>query len=134
MSLRAKGEAISLIGTGIDLVEIERFKKTLERYGEKFLSKIYTDCEKNYCCSRRNFHEHFAARFCAKEAVRKAFGNHSASLRWQDVEVENDAAGKPVIKLFGKAKALAGSIGIKEILVTISHSRRYAIAQAIILT
>ena len=123
----------ALIGTGIDLVEIERFQKALERYGEKFLSKIYTDCERNYCKDRRNSHEHLAARFCAKEAVRKAFGNHSSSLRWRDVEVENDRGGKPVIKLFGKARVLAGSIGIKEILVTISHSRRYAVAQAILI-
>jgi len=124
----------NLIGTGIDLVEIERFEKVLKRYGEKFVSKIYTDHEKDYCHERRNFHEHLAARFCAKEAVRKAFGTYSSSLRWRDVEVENDRGGKPVIKLSGKAQSLAGSIGIKEILVTISHSRRYAVAQAILIT
>jgi holo-[acyl-carrier protein] synthase len=123
----------ALLGTGIDLVEIERFQNVLKRYGERFLSRIYTECERNYCRDRRNFHEHLAARFCAKEAVRKAFGNFSSSMRWLEVEVENDIGGKPVIKLSGKARALADSIGIKEIFVTISHSRRYAVAQAILL-
>lgn len=122
-----------LIGTGIDLVEIERFQKVMERYGEKFLSRIYTECERNYCKERRNSCEHLAARFCVKEAVRKAFGNYAVSLRWLDVEVENDSRGKPTVRLSGKARELADSIGIGDIFVSISHSRRYAVAQAILI-
>ncbi len=123
-----------LVGTGIDLVEIKRFEDILKRYGEKFLSRIYTEGERNYCRERRNHHEHLAARFCAKEAVRKAFGNHSSSLRWLEIEVKNDTRGKPLINLTGQARALAVSLEIREILVTISHSRRYAVAQAILIS
>lgn len=124
---------MDIIGSGIDIVEVERFQRVLFRYGERFLSRIYTVCERDYCNERRNFYEHLAARFCAKEAVRKAFGNYSQALRWRDVEVENDTLGKPEVRLSGNARKIAIAAGINRILVTISHSRNYAVAQAILL-
>ena len=123
----------NLLGTGIDLVEISQLKKAVSRYGDKFLQRIYTERERAYCRDRRNNYEHLSARFAAKEAVRKAFGHYSSGLKWLEVEVENDGGGKPTINLSGQAKALAESIGLKEILVTISHSRRFAVAQALLI-
>lgn len=123
----------SLIGTGIDLVEVERLKRAVSRYGQRFLSRVYTEQELSYCRERRFLYEHLAGRFAAKEAVRKAFGPHTSGLRWQEVEVENDNAGKPVIHLTGEAYRLAFTLRLKEILITVSHSRRFAVAQVILL-
>lgn len=124
---------MSLIGSGIDLVDVAQLKKTVSRYGDRFLQRIYTERERAYCRERRNNYEHLSGRFAAKEAVRKAFGHYSSGLRWLEVEVKNDGGGKPLIKLYGDARTLAESIGVNEILVTISHSRRFAVAQALLL-
>ncbi|MCK4593265.1 holo-ACP synthase, partial [bacterium] len=92
-------------GIGLDLVEVERFRRGHREGGIEFTEEVFTPAEVRYCHSQARYWEHFAARFAAKEAVAKALGR---SLRWQEVEVRNDARGKPVLFLHGRAKELAG--------------------------
>ncbi len=87
-----------IIGTGIDIVEIDRFKESVKKYGSSFLKKIFTSNEISYSRKRRFSDQHFAARFATKEAVLKAFGDEPGTIRkWTDIEVSNDKNGKPLV-------------------------------------
>ncbi len=114
---------------GVDIVEIERIEKMQERYGEKFLSRIYTATEIEYCRKKKNKGS-FAARFATKEAVFKCTGlGLGKGMAWKDVEVVNDEKGKPEIRLYGKtAELLAG----KTLHLSLSHSREAAIAMVVV--
>ena len=119
-------------GIGIDIIEIERIKEAINKGGERFVRRIFTDIEINYCNKKRLKYQHFAVRFAAKEAVFKAIGTGwQKGVRWVDVETLNDKLGKPMINLFGKTKKLAEKMKIKKIYVSFSHSANYAIAQII---
>ncbi|HAV42465.1 TPA: holo-[acyl-carrier-protein] synthase [bacterium] len=124
---------MTIFGTGIDLVEIKRFADVVDRFGERFLKRVFTESELAYCLSRPNFEMHLAARFAAKEAVSKALGTGWGSFSWRDIEVNNDPSGAPKVNLSGgAAKIFAESKG-EGMLISISHTKDMAIAQAIII-
>ena len=117
-------------GIGVDLVEVDRMRQTVEEYGERFLDKVFTSTELKYSRSRKNVHHHLAARFAAKEAFSKAFATGwSGPFRWRDIEVSNDPAGKPAITVYGEMKK---QLGDSQILLSISHSERAVVAVVLI--
>lgn len=123
-----------IFGAGVDIVEVFRMRDAVEKWGENFLSKIFTNREIKYSNSKRFSCQHFAARFAAKEAVVKAFGEPRKSpLKWTDIEVLNDEEGKPVIKFHGDAMELKKRKKVDDIILSMSHSKNYAVANVILL-
>jgi holo-[acyl-carrier protein] synthase len=123
-------EVWGVLTTGVDLVEIVRIERTLERYGDRFLARVFTPNEVLYCHGRV---PELAARFAAKEAVSKALGVGMRVLardgiHWQDVEVIGDRRGKPFVRLSGRAAERAGELELTEWAVSLSHTREHAIA------
>jgi holo-[acyl-carrier protein] synthase len=117
---------------GVDVIEVKRIKSAVDRWGETFLKKIFTDSEIEYSRRYRFYFEHLAARFAAKEAVYKAFGDGKLNdIRWKEIEITNDGFGKPVANLHGNAKA---ALGKNRVVLSISHTRNYAVANAAIVT
>jgi holo-[acyl-carrier protein] synthase len=113
---------------GTDIIEIARIKDAMERWGERFLHRVYTESELSlYGRSPQSL----AARFACKEAVMKLLGAESKGLSWQDIETLSSPGGKPYLNLYRRAKNEANKLGIKEIAVSLAHSREYAIAAAI---
>ena len=110
---------------GVDIIEIERVEAALGRFGERFLGRIYTAVEVAFC--RGRVHE-LAARFAAKEAVMKALGTGARGVAWREIEVLPNHRGKPLVYLYGRAKARAERIGLSGLDVSLSHSREYAVA------
>ena len=120
-------------GSGIDIVEITRFRKAKKKRGKIFLNKIFTENEVNYSKKKRFQDQHLAARFAAKEAVLKAFGDKISSIHnWRDIEILNDKSGRPFIKFHGSAKRLKSKEKIKDIVLSMSHCKKYAVATAIL--
>lgn len=117
-------------GIGVDIIEIARIRRSIEAAGDGFLEKVFTAGEIAYCKSKHNMHQHFAARFAAKEAVGKALSTGwSGEFRWKSVEVMNDASGQPRVSLHGTLKDhLAGTT----ILVSLSHSESHVVAMVVI--
>lgn len=116
------------ISVGVDIIEISRVAATVERFGDRFLKRIYTDGEIAYCRGRA---PQLAARFAAKEAVMKALGTGTRGVGWQEVEVTRERTGEPGIQLHGRAAARAEKLGIDRLALSISHSREYAIASVV---
>ncbi len=110
---------------GVDIIEIGRVEAALGRFGERFLGRVYTAVEVAFC--RGRVHE-LAARFAAKEAVMKALGTGARGLAWREIEVLPNHRGKPLVYLYGRAKARAERIGLSGLDVSLSHSREYAVA------
>jgi holo-[acyl-carrier protein] synthase len=118
-----------LIGTGVDLVEVERIAHSIERFGERFLRRIYTENEIAYCTRRRSSAESFAARFAAKEAGAKALGTGiSRGVTWKEFQVERLPGGRPTLALRGRAQALAATLGVKNIALSLTHTGTLAMA------
>jgi holo-[acyl-carrier protein] synthase len=118
-----------LIGTGVDLIEIERIEHSIERYGERFLRRIYTDHEIAYCTSKRSSAESFAARFAAKEAGAKALGTGiSRGVTWIEFQIARQPGGRPVLELRGRAAVLARELGVKTISLSLTHTGNLAMA------
>lgn len=118
-----------LIGTGVDLIEIERIAHSIERYGERFLRRIYTDHEIAYCRSKRSSAESFAARFAAKEAGAKALGTGiSRGVTWIEFQIARQPGGRPVLELRGRAALLARELGVKTISLSLTHTGNLAMA------
>jgi holo-[acyl-carrier protein] synthase len=116
---------------GIDLIEIKRIKKAKERWGKRFLERIYTPRELAYCSKKMYPEGSLAGRFAAKEAVMKALGTGlTLGVSWKDIEIVNDNKGKPEVFLYRKTKKILGN---KKVLVSISHTKEDAIAQAILI-
>ncbi len=113
---------------GVDIIEIERIAATLERFGERFLQRVYTEDEAVYCRGRA---AQLAARFAAKEAVMKALGSGTRGVGWREVEVRRKRSGEPEIALHGRAAVRAAELGIGRFAVSLSHSRRYAVASVV---
>jgi len=118
-------------GTGIDIVEITRIEKVMERKGESFLRRVFTAREIAYCCRSGRPAPRLAARFAAKEAVLKALGLGLRRVKWTDIEIGRDELGKPLVMLCGQAAAIAAERGISELHLSLTHSRDYAAAQVI---
>ena len=115
---------------GIDLVDIARIQRAVERRGERFLKRIFTERERAYCRKKRNEYGSLAARFAAKEAVFKAIGTGwSMGVKWTDVEVVNDVLGKPEVILRGKVKEI---VGARTVAISLTHTREYAQAVAVL--
>lgn len=113
---------------GTDIIEIARIKQAMERWGEHFIRRVYTEPELSLYGKNP---PSLAARFASKEAVMKLLGAGKNGISWQDIETLAYANGKPLVKLYGRAQIEANKLGIKEIAVSLSHSRNYAIAAAI---
>ncbi|MBU1808891.1 MAG: holo-ACP synthase [Candidatus Omnitrophica bacterium] len=119
---------------GVDIIEIHRMKDSVKKWGKSFLTKIFTPREIKYSTARRFSHQHFAARFAAKEAVVKAFGEpNKHPIRWTDIEVLNDKEGKPVIEFHNDALKLKKKKKVGGVVVSMSHSDNYAIANVILM-
>src|SRR3989337_2235036 len=110
---------------GVDVIEIERVEAALARFGERFLRRVYTAEEAAFC--RGRVHE-LAARFAAKEAVMKALGTGAKGVAWREIEGLPNHRGKPLVYLYGRARARAERIGLAGLDVSMSHSREYAVA------
>ncbi len=122
-----------VLGIGTDLAEVARIRHSMERYGDRFLNRIYTEAERAYALSKANAAERFAARFAAKEAGMKAIGTGwRHGVTWQDFEVVNERSGKPVLRLTGVAKRIAAELGVKRISISMTHTADMAFAVVIL--
>ncbi|MFZ1290035.1 MAG: holo-ACP synthase [Melioribacteraceae bacterium] len=120
-----------IFGIGIDIIEIERVKKSVEKFDDLFLNKIYTSTELEYCLKKKNKYQHLAARFAAKEAIAKALATGwSKGFRWKDIEIFNESSGMPNVKLHGKLQKFLGKD--KLLKISMSHSESYVTCFAII--
>jgi holo-[acyl-carrier protein] synthase len=118
-----------VVGLGTDLAEISRVARSIERFGERFLERIYTSGEIEYCMRKKGFAESFAARFAAKEAGAKALGTGiSRGVSWQEFEVLRAPSGKPSLHLSGRAAELAAELGVVRVALSLTHSREFAMA------
>src|SRR6202034_2919561 len=122
-----------IVGTGIDIAEVPRIRQSIERFGQRFLQRVFTAGEIQYCDWKANRFERYAARFAAKEAAMKALGtgwNHG--VRWRDCEVVRLPGGRPTIAFHGIAAEFAAKLGMKNAALSISHTAEQAIAQVIL--
>ena len=124
---------MNIIGIGIDATDLPRVADLVERYGDRFLRRVFTDGEIAYCTKRHNPVPHLAGRFAAKEAAMKALGTgHSRGVLWKDIEVVR-GGGPPRLALHGGAARRAGEMGVTQSMVTITHSESLALAQVLLL-
>lgn len=122
-----------IIGTGIDIIEIVRIKAAIERGNQRFVQRVFTPAEQNYCNAHHLKEIHYAGRFAAKEAALKALGTGWAGrMRWVDVEILSQKSGPPILKLTGAAQERCHALGAIFQHVTISHSQEYAVAMVIL--
>ncbi|MBI5085238.1 MAG: holo-[acyl-carrier-protein] synthase [Acidobacteria bacterium] len=122
-----------ILGTGIDLAEVPRIRAAIERYGARFIQRIYTPAEIAYVERKANKYERFAARFAAKEAGMKAIGTGwRMGVRWQDFEVTNLRSGRPTLTLHGVAKKVADYYGVTAIHLSLTHTEQYGQAFVIL--
>jgi holo-[acyl-carrier protein] synthase len=125
--------ASAILGIGLDLEEVPRIREAIERHGERFLARVYTDRERAYVENKANRYERYAARFAAKEAGMKALGTGwDRGVRWRDVEVVNDAHGRPRLEFHGRAREHADAQHCGAIHLSLSHSRGHAVAQVVL--
>jgi holo-[acyl-carrier protein] synthase len=123
---------MSIFGIGTDIVECLRIAQMIERHGELFITRVYTQHEIEYCQSRKQGTQHFAGRWAAKEAVLKALGTGwRRGISWRDVEIRNERSGSPTVALRGGARDYMDQQKISQVLVSISHCRTHATAYAI---
>ncbi len=122
-----------VIGTGIDIVDINRIERLMARWGDVFLDRVFTEKEIVWCQRRTRPPECFAIRFAAKEAFLKAIGwGLRNGIQWTDIEVENDLMGKPSFSFHRKAKEVLENLRIQKALLTLSHDRPYAVAHVLL--
>jgi len=118
-----------LVGTGVDLVDVPRIARSIERFGDRFLSRVFTADEIAYCRAKAAFAESFAARFAAKEAGAKALGTgiqHGVS--WKELEVRRLPGKRPTLHLSGRARAIAGQLGVARVSLSLTHTAALAMA------
>jgi holo-[acyl-carrier protein] synthase len=124
-----------VVSIGTDIIECVRIAQMIEKHGEIFLQRVFTQREIVYCSSRKAATQHYAGRWAAKEAALKVLGTGWAKgIQWTDVEVVNEASGAPKLVITGKAAVIARELGIREVIISISHCRSYATAFATGLT
>ncbi|MDR1190605.1 MAG: holo-ACP synthase [Verrucomicrobiales bacterium] len=125
----------TILGTGLDLVECDRIRASVEKFGEQFLAKVFLPAERDYAKRQRFPHRHLAARFAAKEAVGKAFGTGlGARLGWRDIEVKRDVDGRPFIQLHANGEELLRRRGGGRVMLSLTHTEHYAAATALIVS
>ncbi|WP_433971074.1 holo-ACP synthase [Tunturiibacter lichenicola] len=118
-----------VLGLGTDLIETKRIQESMDRFGERFLERVFTAGEITYCRRKKNAAESFAARFAAKEAGAKALGTGiSRGVNWKELEVRREVSGKPTLHLSGRAAELAKAMGIRRLQLSLTHSRELAMA------
>src|ERR1700741_3757013 len=118
-----------LVGTGIDMIEIHHIAQSIERFGERFLSRVFTPGEIAYCQNKKNSAESFAARFAAKEAGAKALGTGiQHGVTWKELEVRREPGRRPTLHLSGRAAFLAERMGVRRIALSLTHSTTMAMA------
>ena len=123
---------MSVLGIGVDIVEIERFAASMQRSGQSLIERIFLPEEQAYCSPQREPARCFAVRFAAKEAVSKALGTGiGAQLGWRDIEICRKASGEPFVVLHGTGAETARRMGVREVLISLSHSEHYAVASTI---
>jgi holo-[acyl-carrier protein] synthase len=122
-----------IIGSGIDLTEIGRIQQSMDRYGKRFLNRVYTPAEQAYCLRKRNAAESFAARFAAKEAAAKALGTGiSHGVNWLEIEVVREPSGRPNIQFHGRAAEIAQRLGVAHAALSITHTSSLAMASVLL--
>jgi holo-[acyl-carrier protein] synthase len=122
-----------IVGTGVDIAEVPRIQASIERYGERFIHRIYTPGEIAYVERKANKYERYAARFAAKEAGMKAIGTGwRRGVTWRDFEVANLRSGKPTLLLHGVAAAFAEKLGVKNISLSLTHTKEIGMAHVIL--
>jgi holo-[acyl-carrier protein] synthase len=122
-----------IVGTGIDIAEVPRIAASIQRFGGRFLRRVFTAGEIRYCESKANHAERYAARFAAKEAAMKALGTGwNRGVRWRDIEVSREPGGRPTILFHGKAAEVAEKLGAAHVALSLSHTAEQAIAQVIL--
>jgi len=121
-----------ILGIGIDLTETRRIKELIKKHGASFLDRVFTEGEKSYCLGKMDPYPGFAARFAAKEALFKALGQGWPALSFTDVRIHRDDAGKPHIRLSGKALTAAERVGYARIHLSLTHENDYAQAMVIL--
>ena len=122
-----------ILGTGVDLAEVARIRQAIERHGERFVRRIYTEAEIAYVERKANRFERYAGRFAAKEAGMKAVGTGwKRGVTWHDFEVSNLPSGRPTLRLYGQAARLAEQMGVKTISLSITHTAELGMAHVIL--
>src|SRR5712671_117851 len=120
---------MSIIGIGVDLVECARIQRSIDRFGDRFLHRVFTEGEIEYSMSMKFPARHLAARFAAKEAVSKAFGTGiGKTMGWRDIDVRKKPSGEPFLVFSGPAQELATKRGVTAALITLSHTEHHAVA------
>ena len=122
-----------IVGTGVDLAEVPRIRASIERFGARFIERIYTPAEIAYVERKANRWERYAARFAAKEAGMKAIGTGwRHGVRWQDFEVANLPSGKPTLRLHGAAARVADRLGVRNVSLSLTHTAELGMAHVIL--
>jgi holo-[acyl-carrier protein] synthase len=124
---------MSVLGIGVDLVECARIQHSIDRFGDRFLHRVFTDGEIEYSMSMKFPARHLAARFAAKEAVSKAFGTGvGKAMGWRNIDVQKRPSGEPFLVFSGPAQELAAERGVTSALVTLSHTEHHAMASVVL--
>ena len=125
---------MGIVTHGIDLVDCPRIEQMIQRHGERFVKRVFTDAEQAYARANKNEVEKLAGRFAAKEAILKLIGTGwRGKIAWTDIEVINNAAGQPEVTIVGEVKRITDELGIEHISVSITHTANFAIASAVAL-
>ncbi|MFQ5780235.1 MAG: holo-ACP synthase [Nitrospiria bacterium] len=124
---------MTIVGIGIDLVKISRIEEMTQRWGDRFLDRVFTPAERAYCHLRKRPHIHYAARFAVKEAMLKALGTGlRGGVRWKEIETIRTPTGKPEVRVSGKTRQLAEEERVSQIFASITHDDDYAVGQVIL--
>lgn len=122
-----------IIGSGIDLVEVGRIHDSVERFGARFLQRVFTSAEQAYCLRKRRSDESLAARFAAKEAGAKALGTGiSHGVNWLEIEVTREPGGRPALRFHGRAAEIAAALGVTRIALSLTHTNELAMASVLL--
>jgi holo-[acyl-carrier protein] synthase len=122
-----------ILGMGVDLAEVRRIERSVDRFGERFLTRVYTATERGYSMRKRNYAERLAGRFAAKEAGMKAIGSGwRHGVTWKDFEVVNEPGGKPALRLSGVAAEFALKLGARRISLSMTHTAGMALAVVVL--
>ena len=122
-----------IVGSGIDVAEIKRIQQSIDRFGQRFLDRVYLEAEQAYCQRKRNNAESFAARFAAKEAAAKALGTGiSHGVSWREIEVVREPSGRPTVKFHGRAAQIAERLGVIRSSLSLTHTTEIAAASVVL--